>query len=463
MSSRHLSRSTIISLSIFSFLACITFLKFSPNGENVLSWTTDTFDIDFTLDTLKPKPKLFSWEIDEDIKDHHTYNEREITKLRTCMNDNNCHRNQEKVVLAFAHTWPQAIIDGWRGGEGVWAMSMFRAMRELGYTVLIGMNGWEETLAHYRMFPDQVKVIIKSAWIDDCIKNPACIKSDINLTGIPRWKCEFSMNFFPDEHTRFGLDYKWIIHADRHFKGQEETEKLQYIGYSFEDECKNREFIPHKKRPMSSWILAKQATLFHLSTVETAFNKSYFELAGQETGLEEMTFKGAYQVNGEYMKGWIHDSPVESLRGVINLGKIGPERFSEELSNSRIMIGVGNPTLSPSPYLALCSGTPFLNPIKSWDSENPNDRSKWVSQHNYLKWLDPPYVYNVQAHDYEGFVNAIQSSISHPPTKKYIDPPMTLNEVRKRVERLVETDWKSIAKDYMQEKIAEGATYTWTL
>nr|XP_019013145.1 uncharacterized protein I206_02642 [Kwoniella pini CBS 10737]OCF51926.1 hypothetical protein I206_02642 [Kwoniella pini CBS 10737] len=190
MSSRHLSRSTIISLSIFSFLACITFLKFSPNGENVLSWTTDTFDIDFTLDTLKPKPKLFSWEIDEDIKDHHTYNEREITKLRTCMNDNNCHRNQEKVVLAFAHTWPQAIIDGWRGGEGVWAMSMFRAMRELGYTVLIGMNGWEETLAHYRMFPDQVKVIIKSAWIDDCIKNPACIKSDINLTGIPRWKCE---------------------------------------------------------------------------------------------------------------------------------------------------------------------------------------------------------------------------------------------------------------------------------
>nr|XP_019013144.1 uncharacterized protein I206_02641 [Kwoniella pini CBS 10737]OCF51925.1 hypothetical protein I206_02641 [Kwoniella pini CBS 10737] len=230
---------------------------------------------------------------------------------------------------------------------------------------------------------------------------------------------------------------------------------------------------------MSSWILAKQATrefypvnyldttaltnsmnlVFHLSTVETAFNKSYFELAGQETGLEEMTFKGAYQVNGEYMKGWIHDSPVESLRGVINLGKIGPERFSEELSNSRIMIGVGNPTLSPSPYLALCSGTPFLNPIKSWDSENPNDRSKWVSQHNYLKWLDPPYVYNVQAHDYEGFVNAIQSSISHPPTKKYIDPPMTLNEVRKRVERLVETDWKSIAKDYMQEKIAEGATY----
>ncbi|WWC88273.1 uncharacterized protein L201_003180 [Kwoniella dendrophila CBS 6074] len=459
MTSRHLSRSTTICLSILTLLSIFTFLNLSPNGQKLLTYS-QSFDLDILKLNRQP---LFPWEIDQDITHYKVYNEREIAKLDQCLKDKKqCHRNQEKVVLGMAHVWPDAIINGWRGGEGVWAMSMFKAMRQLGYTVLIGMNEWDETLEYYRMFPDQVKVIIKSAWIDNCIKNPECIKSDLNPTGIPRWKRDFSMNFFPDEHTRFGLDYKWIIHADRKVVDQEETGKLQYIGYSFEDECKKREFIPHDQRPNSAWILAKQATLFHLSDKETVFNRSYFELATKEDGLEDLEFRGAYQVNGEYMKGWINDGPVKPVPYTTNLGKINSNQFEEELSKSRIMIGIGNPTLSPSPYLSLCFGTPFLNPIKSWDSENPQDRSKWNSQHNYLKWFDPPYVYNVKAHDYEEFINSIKKAIQNPPPQ-FIDKPMTEKGVRDRVERLVETDWKFLAKEYMEEQIEKGQVYTWTL
>lgn len=35
-------------------------------------------------------------------------------------------------------------------------------------------------------------------------------------------------------------------------------------------------------------------------------------------------------------------------------------------------------------------------------------------QHGLLKLLDPPYVYNVQKGDQEGFVKAIQDAISNP-------------------------------------------------
>ncbi|WVW85125.1 hypothetical protein I302_107162 [Kwoniella bestiolae CBS 10118] len=455
MSSRHLSKPTIIFLWICGSLTFLTFLNLSPNGQYLKGWA-GSFDI------LQSSPRLFPYEIDSDITTYQEYNEREIQKLQRCLDEGECHRNQEKVVLAFADAWSGAVIDGWRGGEGVWAMSMFRGMRELGYTVLLGMNVWDETLRYYRMFPDQVKVIIKSAWINNCIEDPACIKSEVNPTGIPRWKSEFSMHFFPDTHTRFGLDYKWIIHADRHHYGEEETEALQYIGYSLEDECMKHPFVPHHNRPLAAWTLAKQASLFHLGDKETVFNKSYFELASKEPDLEGLSFRGAYQVNGEYMKGWIHDTPVQALNGVVNLGKIGPDQFLDELANSRILIGVGNPPLSPSPYVALCMGTPFLNPIKKWDEDNPEDRSKWVSQHNYLKWLDPPYVYNVPAHSYSQFISAISQAIQNPPPR-YVDPPMTIENVRRRVERLVESDWRELAREYMEERIKEGEKYTWTL
>jgi hypothetical protein len=31
-----------------------------------------------------------------------------------------------------------------------------------------------------------------------------------------------------------------------------------------------------------------------------------------------------------------------------------------------------------------------------------------------LKYLDPPYVYNVHKDDYKGFVDAINDALSHP-------------------------------------------------
>ncbi|WRT65802.1 uncharacterized protein IL334_002751 [Kwoniella shivajii] len=451
----RLNRVTILFLSIFGSLTLGAFLRLSPTGREYAPWTE-------TLKNVRPiSAPLFPYSIDSDIDDYHTYNTREIDSLRDCMERGECRRNQQKIILAHAHVWPDAIINGWRGGEGVWALSMFRALRELGYTVLLGLNGWEETLTQYQMFPDQVEIIIKSDWLDNCIQDPLCIKSNSNPTGLPRWKGEFQFSFFPNYDTRFGLDYKWTIHADRYEMGKEETGKNQYIGYSIEEGCESTDIIPYNETPMTTWILAKQASYFHVTTTLYSFNNSYYTLTPQEEGLEDLSYRAAYEVFDGYMRDDLIE-PVTELEAIVNLGQIGPDRFRNEVASSKIMIGIGNPPLSPSPYLALCMATPFLNPYRSWDSENPNDRSKWLSQHDYLKWLDPPYVYNVRAHDYEGYVDAIREAINNRPPR-YIDPSMTPESIRKRVKRLVETDWRSIAKTYMEEREAEGEVYTWTL
>jgi alcohol dehydrogenase YqhD (iron-dependent ADH family) len=49
-----------------------------------------------------------------------------------------------------------------------------------------------------------------------------------------------------------------------------------------------------------------------------------------------------------------------------------------------------------------------------WDKNDPTDKTRWNSQHDTLKHLDPPYVYNVFKGDKEGFVNAVVDASSHP-------------------------------------------------
>ncbi len=81
------------------------------------------------------------------------------------------------------------------------------------------------------------------------------------------------------------------------------------------------------------------------------------------------------------------------------------------LGMSRVLLGVGAPYLSPSPFVALCQGvresrvlpcapTPrsclrpavaaFINPILDWDHDDPENRLKWKTQQPTLRWYDPP-------------------------------------------------------------------------
>lgn len=60
------------------------------------------------------------------------------------------------------------------------------------------------------------------------------------------------------------------------------------------------------------------------------------------------------------------------------------------------------------------SVTTGLTVSAQWDRTNPDDRYSWGAQHEVLKFMDPPYVYNVFRDDKTGFVDAIRSALRTP-------------------------------------------------
>lgn len=123
-----------------------------------------------------------------------------------------------------------------------------------------------------------------------------------------------------------------------------------------------------------------------------AWERSYFPNAAQDirqsSGTAEQTdphnlfqFIGAWQLYQNF--GWdpetqgVMEDFEDRVRGVVNLAndvpqtegeekkqrKLSSAEFVHEVGQSRMMVGVGGPWWSPSPYNALCQGVPFLNPV----------------------------------------------------------------------------------------------------
>jgi hypothetical protein len=185
-----------------------------------------------------------------------------------------------------------------------------------------------------------------------------------------------------------------------------------------------------------------------------SWNRSYFSLAAEELGID---FVGGWRIEQHYKwdpikKGTMIDIEDKEHR-VINKGRLNQTEFAHEIGLSKMLIGVGNPHWSPSPYNALCQGIPFLNPIVKWDPSDPWNKSKWDSQHPSLAPLDPPYVYSVHKGNYTGFVEAIKlgTQIEIP---RFILEHMTEKAVQERLIRLLETDWKTEAAILLKERLA---------
>lgn len=46
-------------------------------------------------------------------------------------------------------------------------------------------------------------------------------------------------------------------------------------------------------------------------------------------------------------------------------------------------------------------GVPFINPVMSWSTDKPEDRSSWTWQHEGLADVKAPYVYTVVSLRYQ--------------------------------------------------------------
>lgn len=273
----------------------------------------------------------------------------------------------------------------------------------MGYTAIFSPNNYELART-YRQYPDLVKIIIiEGARSRECFSDPKCIKTPTHPLGIPAWKM-LSFHFWNGASNPLGNP--WTLSPENYARISPGGNSMNntYLGYSIERTCMHIPITPPAERPVQAYVLAKQLRYFY----------------GKDFAWKDLSFADPPPTLPQPLSlvaGLADDMKDATLpvpEGITNLGKLNQTTFYENLGHSRVLIGIGNPFLSPSPYDALCMAVPFINPVLNWNRENPDDRSRWNTQHEGLKFENPPYVYNVKTDDKEGFWDAVKAAMDNP-------------------------------------------------
>ncbi|KAF7320159.1 hypothetical protein MKEN_00800400 [Mycena kentingensis (nom. inval.)] len=392
-------RCCVVSLVIAALLFLLSGLDFQP--ARYLSRNAPSPGRYANIDLLKPlvnypRSKL-KWIAE---------NQRAIHELYRCIETGNCAQNQTKVVILASYEFTKALEDGqYIGGEVVFAVSTMETLRRLGYTMLFVKN-MASAAQLYQIFGDLVRMVIifYPNQSEECLGMVECVKSAANPAGIPVWKL-FSFAFFGGNANYLGE--KWTLTP-------EVSGANSYLGYSVEPQCTKERFIPHAQRKHQAWIFTK--FLMYYEPERTAWPPEFFDAAAEQTGISFLT--------AAIKKLGIQTPPISSK--IINLVPETPttlaagrwllpqDEFYDHLGHSVVLLGVGDPILSPSPYDALCLGVPYINVILAWDADDPHAKNKWHTQHDGLRDLGPPYVYHVRKGDRTEFLHAIKSALENP-------------------------------------------------
>ena len=189
------------------------------------------------------------------------------------------------------------------------------------------------------MFPDLVKLIFvdpdESHRCFDDVSD--CVVSERNPTGIPPWKM-FSFNFWSNARNPFGE--KWTVSPEDY--PTLGLGRNTYLGYSIEESCREQPFIPHSQRENQIYILAKLMSFFAQER-GPAWTPANFEGLTNATGMAIIL--GAN--NDTLQGGW---STPQLPPNHTNLGQLSQPEFLKALSKTRVLIGMGDPTMWVTPY-----------------------------------------------------------------------------------------------------------------
>lgn len=237
------------------------------------------------------------------------------------------------------------------------------------------------------------------------------------------------------------------------------TVDYTYLGYDLEPYAEDTEFIPLEERPMRIFILAKRVQYFYPSWAPALFSHDIIRRALIELRKEfpALDFVGSFvDDRNEEQKAKFGD--MEVPEGVKNLGPLNAVQFDEALARSRMVLGIGWPTTSPSPYRALARGTPFVNPHTLHDHGRDDGPLSWkMAQHESMRDTPEPMVYNVRAQDYDGLLRAIRISLTTE-MKPYRFERMEPDVVDRRLSDFVNADWRGLAQRILEERKAGNET-----
>ncbi|KAF9513443.1 hypothetical protein BS47DRAFT_1372531 [Hydnum rufescens UP504] len=339
--------------------------------------------------------------------------------LLRCLESSNCRKNQDKVVLLGSFHFRLALR-GQNGGEQMWARSTTHALRNMGYSYFF-ISTTQQMVQLYQIFPHLVKAIIQEGSdVEHCrTGDEFCILRPDHPEGIPIWKL-FSFSFWMQSNHFLGP--QWTLNPEPWYLGATGITPNTYLGYSVEPSCTSRPVVPHSERHDQAYVMAKMLRFF-LPGPTRAWSFEDYDVASNASGVRFIVGAGPDP--------W-HDpkEPIVLPDSLTNLGRLPQTQFIDAVAHSKVMIGVGEPSTSPTPYEALCLGVPFINP---WDTKDPTNRNTWLAQHGLLKLLDPPYVYNVFSGDQKGFAKAIKDAIAHPIDRHILDR-MKMTSVEDRCE-----------------------------
>ncbi|WOO77478.1 uncharacterized protein LOC62_01G001057 [Vanrija pseudolonga] len=416
------------------------------------------------------------------------YTETKLRELTACAVRNDCHPNAYKVVIFSGWYCHETFFRNFGAGEGTWCKSMKNSLDRQGYTVLLARdnpatasattnrtNATPEYAYHiYRQIPDLVVGIIGDTHnghgnIDRWFKSPE------RPDGIPAWKF-FHFGFFGLRDTTV-VGNKWIVSALPNWhKEKGEEAAWTWLGYDL-PLIDAKEVVPFEERPHRVWILAKDLSYFYDLNDLLSWPLDFFERATQELRQKwpDFEFVGSFNdrrfIIQEHQKDQTKPKlkPREQPKGIVALGGgvggeegtlLSPAEFRRELSNSRVMLGIGRPTVSPSPYEAMMLGVPFINPY--WpgphDPNGTDHSSTWHwTQHTSLHFEKPPHVYNALRNSYESFIETITAAMETPCPPKRME--WVSEEAQdKRMREFMEFDWRSLAAGILEERLKGNET-----
>ncbi|GMK57582.1 hypothetical protein CspeluHIS016_0404160 [Cutaneotrichosporon spelunceum] len=384
-----------------------------------------------------------------------------LDRLASCLKTDSCTDSERKVFILSSNHFGNSEL-GMNGGEDVWARSMISSFRHLNHTILFAY-GSMETLFMYQGIPDMVTAVIwEEATRRSCVNRNetnyleideaskeigawqtgkhACSQSVDFPHGIPHWK-SFSFHFWPGSEG-VPLGPRWVLSPENYEMWQGETNRT-YIGYSIEKRCDM--YPTFTNREHRALVLAKKSEYFQEK------HNAFYRLLGPARD----SVPPVHNDQGEEVKFSLISTagqPGDKIdaEGIETIGRKNQREWTEILARSKVLLGIGVPVFLPSPYYALCMGVPFINPVHGWDQNDPDNRDKWVTQQNALRYTEEPFVYHVKQMDLDGLRDALQRA-ADTPISRYIPPPMRFEAMVERIRKFVETDWHNMAREYVAD------------
>ncbi|KAJ6583502.1 hypothetical protein DFH09DRAFT_1144632 [Mycena vulgaris] len=354
------------------------------------------------------------------------------------------------VVLSSWHFLPTCYETS-SNGEVQWMRPLLRLMREQDNIFII-----------YAAFPDRTfhkdfkrlgNDLVTHTWLDDehliwCFQDTEhCMLSAQNPDGVPLHKL-FAFTFWGSLPS----SGKWLppigapswsfnpLGREWNLVPYQMPESHFFLGYHYEG-CQALPYVPYAERTDQIVVIAKKSSYFHPTTNPLAFPPGFY------TRLNN-ALNSANNSNYTLISNALIDEGFLVPEGLTDSGLLPQKEYDLMLSDTKSLLGIGRPLISPTPYAALCRGVPVVLPYSSKSGcpawPGVGDWCAFVEgghQHGPAAALGEPWVYVV---DVDGSEEEIIETIGRAvrtPIEPFEPEEMKILAVRHRLLDYFEIDW----------------------